>query len=685
MTSLSPSFPTSVIEETRVSDAEIDAYATQLLNTKSPPEALFVDDSLGPYITSLLRCADVQDQCQVPQLAEFDSILELLEDQCSMNKQQASDCVMLIADAVIKNVIPFMERTVGTFSAGESNDFGLYSQQGGSFQNIIDELPESKSEIKTTANSSLLSKIINGMENLDPIAAEVSSPLKPDNLIPLDLMGELDDPSPDYSSSPSKSALHAPNQQYSQFKDGYSCDTIQLPQGNSVPSTHDDFPPLGTSPEAFPPLGASIEKPKKVRKGTSKKHGKSQQHSDKDLASTLFRPARPRQNSIENEESKTRSRGSSNASASMITTANMMDESNGDCNNAANIHFQQRLSSCVEILLSMNHDISEEAASAAGLLAQTDFNLAQHIIDSAISAPPICRHMLQDGCYRSDCTFSHDIERHTCLFWLRGRCGKGSACKFFHGFHEKLLNGIDTSTYHKEQQIDKRESSSGYYQPYSTQYGSPRTSVSSLTGYPASAKDSFSGTMSPLLTSSWQITPSMPSSSLGSAPVSFANIASKGYQKNQFSAQESSPLSNGQNGMKKMQIPTVPIPQDLWMAHENRDSSAFYISDPLTRYQAVATSNQRSDVIDLHFQSINTFPVVLDTILPLKLNKSEANLRPVWIITGTGHHVGSRTHQKGGGALETAVIEWLLNHNYKFSRGKDRNGRGGALLVDQQQ
>ena len=79
MTSLSPSFPTSVIEETRVSDAEIDAYATQLLNTKSPPEALFVDDSLGPYITSLLRCADVQDQCQVPQLAEFDSILELLE------------------------------------------------------------------------------------------------------------------------------------------------------------------------------------------------------------------------------------------------------------------------------------------------------------------------------------------------------------------------------------------------------------------------------------------------------------------------------------------------------------------------------------------------------------------------------------------------------------------------------
>ncbi len=675
MTSPTPSLPLSMIGETKATDAEIDAYATKILETMSPPETSFIDDSLGPYVTSLLRCADIRDKRQVKTIAEFESILELLEDQCSMGEKEASECVILIAEAVITQVVPFSERTTTTLTTTKggcsTNHFGLYTPQGNgmdAFQSMMRDLPGSIDTF-VTASATPLSKIIGMVDAGGP------SPLKPDNLIPIDLMGELDDPSPEYS-SPLTSALHIEEktQSYSQtyrYKDGYSRETIQSPPiSSSVGNQNDDFPPLGSSSDAFPPLGASTEKPKKSR-NSKKSYGKSLHHSDKDLAATLFRPARPRQNSLESEEAASRSRGSSNASNSMTTMTSTIEEGSTSTHN---IYFQQQLNSCVEILLSMNQDLSEEAASAAGLMANTDFNLAQHIIDSAMSAPPICRHMLHNGCYRSDCTFSHDVEGHTCLFWLRGRCGKGSACKFLHGFHEKLLKGIDTSKYQAEQ-LSK---TSGYNQLYPPYQGSSPMNIS------------FGGSMSPLLSSSWQTTPSlegtsagsvtsMPSSSSESAPFSFANIASKGYDKNLFSETGSSPSFKAGS---KNPIRTVRIPQDLWNAHENRDSSLFYITDPLERYQKVATAIQRPDVIDLHFQSVKTFPIVLETMLPLKLlNKSPEAPQQVWIVTGTGHHVGTKTHQKGGGALESAVIAWLADHNYKFCRGKDRNGQGGALLV----
>mmetsp|Transcript_17048 Transcript_17048/g.39157 ORF Transcript_17048/g.39157 Transcript_17048/m.39157 type:complete len:681 (+) Transcript_17048:1152-3194(+) len=675
-TMTTPSLPLSIIEDTKATDSEIDAYAGRVLKTMSS-ETCFIDDSLGPYVTSLLRCANIQEKDQVKSLVEFDSILELLEDQCSMDKTKASDCVLLIADAVITHVLPFSERTTTTSTRrrGRCNSFPLYSQQGGafdSFRSISSFLDETMTTVTETSETP--PKPLGRTDSSGAFSVGGPSPIKLDNLIPLDLMGELDDPSPTYSSQ-STSKFHTQ-------KEGQH---FRIPSKSNVGrSQHDnDFPPLGTSPEAFPPLGACVEKPKKVKIRSSKKSSDGQQHSSKDLAATLFRPARPRQNSIESEEAASRSRGSSNASVSMMTITSTIDEG-GVCgsSSSSNIYFQQQLNSCVEILLSMNPELSEEAASAAGLMANTDFNLAQHIIDSALRAPPICRHMLHDGCYRSDCTFSHDVDGHTCLFWLRGRCGKGSACKFFHGFHEKLLDGIDISEYNSQQQNNGMGSSSGYEQMF------PPSLTSASTTSSSGLDGGFGGMFSPLLSNSWQ-TPSLSEASFGiggnkslkspneTTQFSFANIASKGYEKSRFTEAAGSPTLNSTKS-----IPTVRIPRDLWNPHENRDASVFYISDPLERYQKVALSVQRSDVIDLHFQSTKTFPVVLQTMLPLKLNGGDKKARPIWIITGTGHHVGTKTHQKGGGALESAVIEWLIENNYSFSRGKDRNGQGGAVLVN---
>eukprot|EP00532_Pseudo-nitzschia_australis_P002349 CAMPEP_0168200264 /NCGR_PEP_ID=MMETSP0139_2-20121125/22944_1 /TAXON_ID=44445 /ORGANISM="Pseudo-nitzschia australis, Strain 10249 10 AB" /LENGTH=735 /DNA_ID=CAMNT_0008125469 /DNA_START=732 /DNA_END=2942 /DNA_ORIENTATION=- len=730
-------------------DSEIDAYVARVLKTMSPPETCCLfDESLGPYVASLLRCADIQEKEQVKSISEFDSLLELLEDQCNMDKEKASDCVLLIADAVITHVLPFSERTttIATTTSrmrrGRSNSFPLYSQQGGgldcfrsSVSSAILESMVTVTEIPSTettlANYNYLELGRTDSSGAISASAGGPSPLKLDNLIPMDLMGELDDPSPTYSSS-STSALHMFRCQhflkthedrdttsttgtssfFEQSKNEAQTNTNVVARSTSQ---HDnDFPPLGTSSEAFPPLGASIGKPKKVKIRSSKKSsnsdGKTQQHSNsnKDLAATLFRPARPRQNSIESEEATSRSRGSSNASASMMAMTNTFDESGGvsDSSVRTNLHrksshgysngtnnslyFQQQLNSCVEILLSMNQELSEEAASAAGLMANTDFNLAQHIIDSAIKAPPICRHMLHEGCYRSDCTFSHDVDGHTCLFWLRGRCGKGNACKFFHGFHEKLLDGIDISEYNSQQQQNNIIASSpGNAHVQWCPPGLPSKSANK----PPIIDGGLGGTSYPLLSSSWQATPSSLEGPFGSSGKSnikssaaettttqftFANIASKGYEKKRFVEAASSPTFSS----NAKPIPTVRIPQDLWSPHENRDPSVFYIDDPLERYKKVAASVKRSDVIDLHFQSIKTFLIVLETILPMKLNNTDTRIRQVWIVTGTGHHVGPKTHQKGGGALELAVIEWLVDKNYNFSRGKDRNGLGGALLVN---
>jgi hypothetical protein len=333
---------------------------------------------------------------------------------------------------------------------------------------------------------------------------------------------------------------------------------------------------------------------------------------------------------------------------------------------------QQQLSSCVEILLSMNQDLSEEAATKASSMAHSDFNVAQYLVDAAMTAPPICRHMLQEGCYRSDCQFSHDVDGHSCLFWIRGRCGKGASCKFLHGFNGKVLDEIvldPSSNAASSTTIGMGNQTHHMYPGYN---GYPSYCQTSTSGDPGIAYPSQRGS------SLWQ-PPSLAESSAsnsyssGDNSFSFANVASKGYDKNKTFSDSSFPPPS----YATSSVPTVRIPQDLWNPHENRDAAVFHIPNPLERYNVVAASVPRKDVIDLHFQSTKTFPIVLSSVLPTKL----AEVEEVWIVTGTGHHVGSKTHQKGGGALERAVVQWLTEEGYNFLQGKDRNGLGGALLV----
>lgn len=689
------------------SSLAIDSYAQTVLQQHSVTHAVpSCDESLGPYVTSLLRTCGIQSggaHNSVGTLDEYDSLVELLEEHCSMDTEQAAAALQTIAAAVQTGRVPVEEEELsyaynGSRSAGfdametlrtalpESTSTGpgtlvkVNATSTGSGSNgTVPTVTATTSATERAAdeNEDFLPSIVATATPTAPAVVSdgsfMISPTQADNLIPYDLLGVLDDPSP--SPKVTKSLTAAAGV----ASDGTSSTTTTKAAATTTSQQQQDpFPPLGSSKPAMVSRKRSGGKNSKAKKTSTQ---------SSELKAMLFRPARPRISSIDESseyESSSYSRSpnvTSQPSPPEIPTtvpaaavsANLTTAIDQGAKNYYAVADQQlQWNAVVEMLLSMNHDVSEQAAGRAATKANLDINVAQYLVDCAMSAPPVCRHLLNDGCYRSDCTFSHDIVGHTCVFWLRGRCGKGDSCRFLHGFNEQLLQEIApaaavataASSYPlvppEPQEPFSRPSASGMMHAFD----SPQ--MTSAYSYPGPM-----GGSGAYLGPSWETATSTPT-----APsFSFANIASQGY--NHSSSYSNPHLQTAGPGEPQV-LPTAKVPQDLWNPHENRDSSVFHIVDPIERYRKVALTVPRDDVIDLHFQSTKTFPVVLSTVLPEKL----AQMEQVWIVTGTGHHVGSKTHQKGGGALENAVVAWLTDEGYFFAQGRDRNGQGGASLVN---
>lgn len=594
-------------------DSAVDTYATKLLREMSPPEAC-IDDNLGPYVTSMLRCSELKEH--VEEISDFDSLMELLEEHCSLNSDDALSVLSSIAKAVRTGVIGD-DKTLYESLLMEGNQF-LFSDVG-SFSN----------NLPTPVNyqSSLSVSIENFTDH------------QPDKLIPLDLMGLIDDPA--------------------------------TPVAKRMTNTNHNFRP--PEPEAFPPLGTSAPAPVPTKKSGKPPRNPSKEDG-KELAAVLFN-TKPRQQSI--DEYYTRSRQHSIDAEDGYSTGSpnySSDDVGYQLTEGYDYFQQQQLDSAIDMLLSMNVDLSQEAAQQAAILGGLDINVAQYVIDGAMSAPPVCRHMLSDGCYRSDCQFSHDVDGHTCLFWLRGRCGKRDSCRFRHGFSEKLLDGISLDAMNVDGQFQSHSrpvaiatknllshNAMGASMPVSSSWASGGFSPG---GYSLQSREHPSNSLSFSLDDKHS-----------KQGFSFASVASKGYKNDSFTPKAVSPsLVSSTLPLKPK---TVKIPQDLWNHHINRNSGAFRIQDPIERYKEVAKSVPRDDVIDLHFQSTKTFPAVLSLVLEQKLREHDE----IWVITGSGHHVPRETHQKGGGALEAAVLVWLEEEGYLFLRGRDRNGHGGAVLI----
>ena len=97
---------------------------------------------------------------------------------------------------------------------------------------------------------------------------------------------------------------------------------------------------------------------------------------------------------------------------------------------------------------------------------------------------------------------------------------------------------------------------------------------------------------------------------------------------------------------------SVKVPREIWVPLRN--ARVFEVQDPLERYRMVAANHDRRDVVDLHFQSSRTAPVVLQHVLDTAIR---ANPSGVWVVTGSGHHAPRNSHQQKKASLFT--IDYL--------------------------
>jgi len=86
--------------------------------------------------------------------------------------------------------------------------------------------------------------------------------------------------------------------------------------------------------------------------------------------------------------------------------------------------------------------VCSSAATLALSMGNQDLHKAAFVLHKALTSPPICRHLLTSGCYRSDCAYSHDPGQKTCLFWVRGKC-RETECRFMHGFADDGIDGFE--------------------------------------------------------------------------------------------------------------------------------------------------------------------------------------------------------------------------------------------------
>ncbi len=153
--------------------------------------------------------------------------------------------------------------------------------------------------------------------------------------------------------------------------------------------------------------------------------------------------------------------------------------------------------------------------------------------------------------------------------------------------------------------------------------------------------------------------------------ISFADQAAKPAQVSQPQTGYRGPSLNG--GAKPT---SVKVPREIWVPLRN--ARVFEVQDPLERYRMVAANHDRRDVVDLHFQSSRTAPVVLQHVLDTAIR---ANPSGVWVVTGSGHHAPRNSHQQKKASLFNFVGDYLASQGYSSTIAKDHNGFAGAYLV----
>jgi len=487
---------TSFVTRGAAVESAVDAHASRVLRTRSPPEA-FIDPSLGPYVTSTLRGAIAEFgngrslissrlgfdiDLSVADLPQFDSLVELLEENCSMESDIAKYVLQQIFFSVRTGSVNNFGNTLKqpivdgehsnvsveqepSYISGERDDNIFDHTSGAAFGTLV--VPEDHNDSIDVIGAMLTSTRLDesetpqaslrdlyGSEYLDSPVGNMSE----GDAMPSFLLDEDEEPLTGENDNIDNRGLVSGFSLFEEETSPY----LERKQISSIPSVPTVTPLkanslipvdlLGVLDDPTTPRRVSLEvsltheaqsnesstKYEKQHSFNSKRSSKKKKSkaAGQDLAASLFCSSRPRSSSMSIPE--IRSPKLRSMSCSVVGSRKMVSSYTG-----ISPLLRQQIESASQLLLSMNSDLSDEAAMEAAFLSNGDVNIAQYAIDEAVSAPPVCRHMLHSACYRSDCQFSHDVEGHTCLFWLRGRCGKGELCRFLHGLSENLLEGMN--------------------------------------------------------------------------------------------------------------------------------------------------------------------------------------------------------------------------------------------------
>lgn len=758
-------FPQGGVETIEASADTVAKYATFLLQRNSPEELRSsVDESLGPYITSILtefigsasaatkRALGVGSTLLEDAWNDYENVLELILEHCSMTSREvASQTLQEIFRAVNTRKVPVKLM----------KEYESYMDEQKTF--LSHGILESGSD---TVNDPSVADTYSSYHNQvgqHSFDAKDIDDAELENLV-FGMMFQEQDEVEEVIYGTTKQA-GASSEELNSHVPSYPIDGDIPPENRNSAANAANAVTLSNSPDSISSIlenPATIDNksqpPRPSKSNTSVKEQKKRNKAAddmlaKDVAAALFKPSRPRSNSNLSDSASGKRNSVTAASPKLMPQAAidipppnscfLIDNSSngyyfptGTFHHQEQDHYQdviaQQIDATAEILLSIQSDLSTNAALTASMMAYGDVNVAYYLVEQALNAPPICRHMLQYACYRADCAFSHDVDGHTCTFWLKGRCGKGDSCRFLHGFNEALLKDImdpmdqsssnmvvgGISDQHQQNQGQTEDSVSSacsagggaivtqnlllHNEKQKKDYNTAKSSGSPFT----TASPLPPGLLPPdsFLNSSWS------SSSLqqqantadnsSSSIISFAKVAAtNNVITPPFSTSSSiaaAPQGNSisSNSLQKEKV--IKIPLDLWTSSNDRDPSLFQIADPIERFNAVNNAQSRVKqaaaglpyVIDLHFQSVKTAQLVLATVLPQKLEEiSKLSQREtvkaagVWIITGSGHHVNTQSHQKRNGVLENAVMKWLQDEGYEHFRGKDRNGYSGAIYV----
>eukprot|EP00930_Biecheleria_cincta_P087426 TRINITY_DN76659_c0_g1_i1.p1 TRINITY_DN76659_c0_g1~~TRINITY_DN76659_c0_g1_i1.p1 ORF type:complete len:934 (-),score=168.33 TRINITY_DN76659_c0_g1_i1:24-2825(-) len=135
-------------------------------------------------------------------------------------------------------------------------------------------------------------------------------------------------------------------------------------------------------------------------------------------------------------------------------------------------------------------------------------------------------------------------------------------------------------------------------------------------------------------------------------------------------------IAASEQGQSKSSQPAhIAVPHAVSQAADLRDASSASIEDPIERFIAVNAHNsgtQSASLLDLHSQTVHTFQLVLDEVLPERLAMFAKD--GVWVLTG------AKTKQ-GASTLFDVVRSYLQRHRFDFIAGQDENGQQVAFLV----